>query len=59
MSAAADIFPGNDVLVMVGGTGLYIRALMYGLDRIPSIDPSVRDNVIAQYDEKGIAWFEA
>lgn len=59
MSAAAEIFSGNDVLVMVGGTGLYIRALMYGLDRIPSVDPSVRDNVIAQYDEKGIAWLEA
>ena len=36
------LFVHQDAVVMVGGTGLYIKAFCEGLDAIPAIDPSIR-----------------
>ncbi len=49
------LFTTKDAVVMVGGTGLYIKAFCEGLDLIPAIDPSIRENIIAQYEKLGIA----
>jgi len=43
---------------MVGGTGLYIKAFCEGLDAIPSIDPSIRLSINAQYEKLGLAWLQ-
>jgi tRNA dimethylallyltransferase len=53
-----ELFKKHDVVIMVGGTGLYIKAFCEGLDEIPEIDESVRKNVIAQYEEKGLEWLQ-
>src|SRR5688572_884002 len=34
------LFQKHDIVVMVGGTGLYIKAFCDGLDEIPAIDES-------------------
>ena len=39
--------------VIIGGTGLYLRALMQGLSPIPRIDPAVRVRGIARQRECG------
>jgi len=39
--------------VLVGGTPLYIRALLYGLDPLPSADPSVRQRIVEQATSVG------
>lgn len=39
--------------VLVGGTPLYIRALLYGLDPLPSADPAVRQEIVAQANSVG------
>lgn len=52
------LFQQHDVVVMVGGTGLYIKAFCEGLDAIPAIDPVIRENIIAQYKEKGLIWLQ-
>ena len=36
-----ELFQQHDVVVMVGGTGLYIKAFCEGLDAIPAIDPAI------------------
>ena len=38
LKAAEEIFKRNDVAIMVGGTGMYIKAFCEGLDAIPEID---------------------
>lgn len=43
-----------DHVVVCGGTGLYIKALVEGLDQIPETPSTVRDSVIQLYHEKGI-----
>lgn len=45
--------------VVVGGTGLYFRALTHGLAEIPPTPPEVRDQAAADYDALGEAVFRA
>lgn len=43
--------------IICGGTGLYIKALMEGLSPMPDIPQTVRDRVVAQYEELGAEGF--
>jgi len=52
------LFEKKDTVVMVGGTGLYIKAFCEGLDLIPAIDASVRENIIQQYEKLGLRWLQ-
>jgi tRNA dimethylallyltransferase len=53
-----DIFRDHDVAVMVGGTGLYIKAFCEGLYELPGIDSEIRDSIVKDYSEKGIGWLQ-
>ena len=53
-----EIFKTHQSVVMVGGTGLYIKAFCEGLDMIPDIDPAIRAHIIAQYDKLGLRWLQ-
>jgi tRNA dimethylallyltransferase len=53
-----ELFEQHDTVVMVGGTGLYIKVFCEGLDDIPSIDPEVRERVISNYETKGLQWLQ-
>ena len=55
---AAEIFEQNDVAVMCGGTGLYIKAFSEGIDNIPAVPPEVRQGIIEQYEQEGISWLQ-
>jgi tRNA dimethylallyltransferase len=55
---AEDIFRTSPVAVMVGGTGLYIRAFTDGLDSIPPVDQSIRSRIRLDYEEQGLAWLQ-
>lgn len=48
----------HDVIVMVGGTGLYLKAFSEGLDIIPDIEPAIRENIIRNYEVKGLEWLQ-
>ena len=58
LEKAAELFKTHDVVVMVGGTGLYIRAFCEGLDLIPEIPAGIRGSIIATYESKGISWLQ-
>jgi tRNA dimethylallyltransferase len=53
-----ELFQQHDTVIMVGGTGLYIKAFCEGLDEIPFIDISIRENIIKTYEEKGLSWLQ-
>lgn len=53
-----ELFRSHDVVVIVGGTGLYIKAFCEGLDDIPEIDPMVRKTIISNYEQKGLGWLQ-
>ena len=58
LNAVGDIHAHNNVVVMVGGTGLYIKAFCEGLDDIPAVDEALRQRINAQYQANGIAWLQ-
>ncbi|MBU1374018.1 MAG: tRNA (adenosine(37)-N6)-dimethylallyltransferase MiaA [Bacteroidetes bacterium] len=48
------LFQQNDVLVMVGGSGLYINAVLYGFDEIPKADENLRNQLNQRLASEGI-----
>ena len=48
-AAIADIAARGRVPILAGGTGLYLRSLLYGLDDLPN-DPELRAQLDAEYD---------
>ncbi|WAC40445.1 tRNA (adenosine(37)-N6)-dimethylallyltransferase MiaA [Pedobacter sp. SL55] len=48
------LFVRHDVLVMVGGSGLYINAVCNGLDEMPDIDLAIRERLNQQFLNEGI-----
>lgn len=55
---ATQLLQEKDFVIMVGGTGLYIRAFCEGLDEVPSIDPNIRQKIIENYEHNGIGWLQ-
>ena len=49
-----ELFLTKDVVVMTGGTGLYINAFVYGLDEIPAVDEVTRRQVREDYKNFGL-----
>lgn len=52
------IYLEKDVAVLVGGSGLYIRALCEGLDSFPEISPETRKKVEAGERSGGLEWLQ-
>ena len=59
LEKAAEIFATHDVVVMVGGTGLYAKAFCDGIDEVPAIDDSIKQSINQQYQQHGLAWLQA
>ncbi len=47
-------FETNDICIMVGGSGLYEKAITVGFDEFPDIDPKVREQLNLELEEFGI-----
>lgn len=58
LSAIDEIFKLNDIAVMVGGTGLYIKSFCEGMDVIPEVPAAVREIVVDGYENFGLAWLK-
>ncbi len=58
LQKADQLFQRHDVIVMVGGTGLYIKAFCEGMDSIPEIDSSIREDIISNYEKMGLDWLQ-
>lgn len=53
-----ELYTQNDFAVLVGGSGLYIDAVLKGFDDFPDVDPAVRQEIINNYEENGIVWLQ-
>ena len=53
-----ELFENNNIQIMVGGSGLYVDAVLKGFDDFPNIDDSVRTEINAKYDALGIAYLQ-
>ena len=49
-----DLFKTNNVVILCGGTGFYINAILNGFDEIPPIDEKIREALNQQFKDFGI-----
>ena len=49
-----ELFKKNNIVVMTGGSGMYIDAVCKGIDDIPDVDPEIRQKYTEKYKEEGI-----
>ncbi|SRX55626.1 tRNA (adenosine(37)-N6)-dimethylallyltransferase MiaA [Aequorivita sp. CIP111184] len=49
-----NLFEKNKVAIMVGGSGLYVDAVVKGLDSFPNVSPEIREQLNSELNEKGI-----
>jgi tRNA dimethylallyltransferase len=48
------LFEKNPLVLMTGGSGMYIDAVCDGIDDIPDVDPAIREKYILKYNAEGI-----
>jgi len=53
------LFDRYDVIIMAGGSGMYIDAVCNGIDDFPAVNALVRENLISAFQQKGIDWLRS
>lgn len=59
ISLLGNLYLSHDVVVMTGGSGLYIDAVCQGVDEQPEHDPAIRQILMQDYKAKGIEYLRA
>ena len=49
-----ELFKKNDVVVLTGGSMMYVDAICKGIDDIPTVDKETRETMIRHYEEEGL-----
>ena len=49
-----DLFKANNLVIMTGGSGMYLDAVCEGIDDIPDVDQEIREKYVRKYEEEGI-----
>lgn len=58
LAKLAELFTKNNIQIMVGGSGLYVDAVLKGFDEFPEIDAAVRETINQQFETLGIAYLQ-
>ena len=53
-----ELFKVHDVVVLAGGSGLFIKAVCEGFDEFPDADPEVRNRLNNELDDKGLSYLQ-
>ncbi|MGO4773099.1 tRNA (adenosine(37)-N6)-dimethylallyltransferase MiaA [Flavobacterium sp. W22_SRS_FK3] len=53
-----ELFEKNDFAILIGGSGLYVDAVLKGFDAFPEIDSEVRSEVNSNYEKLGIEYLQ-
>jgi len=53
-----ELYKTNDFTILIGGSGLYVDAILKGFDEFPEIDPAIRSEVNLNYEKLGIEYLQ-
>ena len=53
-----ELFLENPIQIMVGGSGLYVDAVLKGLDYFPKVDSKIRESLNNQFEDKGLEYLK-
>lgn len=59
ISVMDELFGIRPFAIMVGGSGLYVDAVLKGFDTFPEVAEDVRTHIRTKYDAEGISWLQA
>ena len=48
------LFKRHDIVILCGGTGLYVKALFEGMDALPETDTELRASLNKEFEQKGL-----
>ena len=54
LQSLEQLFQKHDVVVAVGGSGLYVKALCEGMDNMPEVTPELRESLAQRLSEEGL-----
>ncbi|RIV32942.1 tRNA (adenosine(37)-N6)-dimethylallyltransferase MiaA [Flagellimonas lutimaris] len=49
-----NLYQKKDIAIMVGGSGLYVDAVISGLDEFPKVDPQIRETLNKELEDNGL-----
>lgn len=52
------LFQKYDNAVMVGGSGMYVKAVCEGFDEMPEVPDNVRAEIVRDYEANGLSWLQ-
>jgi tRNA dimethylallyltransferase len=58
LSTLEQLFLTHNYVVLVGGSGLYVNAVLKGFDNFPEIDPKIRAEVNEKYEQQGLEYLQ-
>lgn len=53
-----ELFQKNNIQIMVGGSGLYVDAILKGFDDFPDIDSTIREQIKTEFDLNGLDYLQ-
>lgn len=53
-----NLFEKNNIQIVVGGSGLYVDAILKGFDTFPDVDESVREKIDQNFEQQGIGYLQ-
>ena len=53
-----ELFKEHQIVFLTGGSGLYINAVLYGVDEFENVSDETKEKVKKQYEEKGLSWLQ-
>lgn len=53
-----ELFEKHDSVIVCGGSGLYVKALLEGFDDIPEVPEEIREMVTEKYKAGGLPWLQ-
>ena len=53
-----ELYQNNDFAILIGGSGLYVDAVLKGFDEFPEIAPEIRAEVNSNYEKLGIEYLQ-
>jgi tRNA dimethylallyltransferase len=58
ISKLDELYKTSDFAILVGGSGLYVDAVLKGFDEFPEIESAIREQVNADYEKLGISYLQ-
>ena len=54
----AVLFETHNIVVLTGGSGLYLKAVLHGIDEMPAFDENLRNELLQKLETVGLIWFQ-